>query len=160
METVSNSEGKTLHAELRPIWGIFQLACAAFLPVCVAGSLLCALHIAKPDRFTQPWYFLWGDTVIAAPLFETAFMFPVLAILKRTGLKRTYLAIVSSALWATAHGLRNPVQGILVIWPFYLFSENILRWDPISRNRAYCYTVLLHALFNAGVTAMELCYWF
>jgi len=87
-------------------------------------------------------------------------MFPVLGLLKRLKLRTTWLPVGSAIFWALLHAAKFPSQGLMVAWPFYIFSAAIIRWDPVSRNFAYLSTALIHSLFNLGIVSCEILFWF
>jgi len=135
-------------------------AVVAFMPAAILGWIVFGSGIAKPLAPREAWHFFLVDVLLLAPLFETALMFPVLGLLRKLGLANTHAAVASALFWAGLHAIKFPAQGLMVAWPFYVFSQSILRWDPINRNKAFLMTSAMHSLFNLGISSLEVLFWF
>lgn len=94
--------------------------------------------------------------VVVAPLIETLIMGAVLLGLDK--LMGPRLAVVASALlWAIAHSLSAPIWGLVVWWPFLLFSIAFLTWRKIGLLTAIAIVTAAHALQNgAGMLLLQL----
>lgn len=106
------------------------------------------------------WRFYLGDTLVASPLIETAFMFPVFSLLERCRVKTLSLPAASALFWAALHALKYPAQGLIVAWPFWVFSAVALHLRAQSKNRAFLVVSAVHALFNLGMVSLEVLVWF
>ena len=94
--------------------------------------------------------------VVIAPLIETLIMGAVLLGLEK--LLGPRLAVVASALlWAVAHSLSAPIWGLVVWWPFLLFSIAFLTWRKSGLFTAIAIVTAAHALQNgAGMLLLQL----
>lgn len=103
----------------------------------------------KGPDFGQPGYVLFFLLVVFAPLVETLIMVPPLLLLNR--LFGTQPAIILSALgWAAAHSWQAPVWGLIVWWPFLIFSGILLIWrQEGSLARGMLIVMAVHGLQNA-----------
>lgn len=85
--------------------------------------------------------------VIFAPLGETLIMAGVLTLLLK--LVRPVPAILlSSAGWGIAHSLEAPAWGLVIWWPFLIFSTLFVAWRPRGLWIAVGLVASVHALQN------------
>jgi hypothetical protein len=99
-----------------------------------------------PD-FGQPGSgMLFFLLVVFAPVIETLILVPPLLLLNR--LFGPAAAILLSSLgWGIAHSLQAPLWGLIVWWPFLVFSAIIMVWrDRLWMGMALVMAV--HALQN------------
>ena len=86
--------------------------------------------------------------ILVGPLLETLIM-----ILPLLGLKRLLgfgpAVIVSALLWAGAHSLAAAVWGLVVWWPFLIFSIVLLTWRERGLLTAIGMVTAVHGLQNA-----------
>jgi hypothetical protein len=92
-----------------------------------------------------------GYSILAAPLLETALMFPFASLLTLIIPRRPRLQIVLIAMvCALAHlfggGWR---QVIASFWPFLVYSATLTTWLKRSGRDAFVLTAFVHALYNA-----------
>lgn len=87
--------------------------------------------------------------VIVAPLLETLIMAAVLEILL-LGLPPKYAVIASSLGWGVAHSLAAPAWGLVIWWPFLIFSTLYVTWRGEGRVLAIAIVFAVHALNNLG----------
>lgn len=91
--------------------------------------------------------------VVFAPGIETLIMGSVLLLLDR--LFGFLPAVLLSALgWAIAHSLQAPAWGLVIWWPFLIFSASFLVWKERSMALAFAVPALVHALQNLGPALM------
>jgi len=119
----------------------------------LSGSLLLswaastiAPTLAKPD-FPVRGATTFGLLVLFAPLVETLIMAAVLSLLARF-LSPTATVLSSAALWGVAHSLQAPVWGLVVWWPFVIFSTLYMVWRERSVLAAIGVAAATHALQN------------
>jgi len=119
----------------------------------LSGSLLLswaastiAPTLAKPD-FPVRGATAFGLLVLFAPLVETLIMAAVLSLLARF-LSPTATVLSSAALWGVAHSLQAPVWGLVVWWPFVIFSTLYMVWRERSVLAAIGVAAATHALQN------------
>jgi hypothetical protein len=100
--------------------------------------------LLPPDQL-----FLFDFTgVIVSPPMETAIMIPIIGLIGVAIKRPRYIAIISGALWGTAHGLKKPHLGFFTAWPFFVFTLCFLSWRRASLKQAFWYTTACHALYN------------
>jgi hypothetical protein len=98
---------------------------------------------------------LFFSIVVFSPVVETLLMMPVLWALSHAAQKPMLLAILSAAVWAALHSLLAPAWGLVIAWPFYVFSRAYLAWRPYGWWKAVGVTACIHAFQNLfGVLAM------
>ena len=85
--------------------------------------------------------------VIFAPVLETLIMGGVLLILLRF-FSAPIAVFVSSAGWGIAHSLGAPTWGLVIWWPFLIFSTLFVTWRQRSLAMAFAMPMLAHALHN------------
>ena len=88
--------------------------------------------------------------VVIAPLLETLIMAAVLEILLLLRLPPKYAVIVSSLGWGVAHSLAAPAWGLVIWWPFLIFSTLYVTWRGEGRILAIGIVFAVHALNNLG----------
>ncbi|GLR48618.1 CPBP family intramembrane glutamic endopeptidase [Sphingomonas astaxanthinifaciens] len=87
--------------------------------------------------------------VVFAPVVETLIMGTILLILERLfGFLPAIL--LSSAGWGIAHSLQAPAWGLVIWWPFLIFSTVFLVWKRRSLWLAFLLPMLVHGLQNLG----------
>ena len=119
----------------------------------LSGSLLLswavssiAPTLAKPD-FPSRGPTAFGLLVLFAPLVETLIMAIVLSLLGRF-LTPTLAVLSSAALWGGAHSLQATVWGLVVWWPFVIFSTLYMVWRERSVLAAIGVATATHLLQN------------
>lgn len=95
-------------------------------------------------------------SILAAPLLETALMYPLASLLALLIPRREGVRIVLSALiCALAHWIGGGwSQAISSIWPFLVYSATLVIQLKRSRMDAFVLTALVHALYNATFFAV------
>jgi membrane protease YdiL (CAAX protease family) len=85
--------------------------------------------------------------VVVAPLLETLIMGVIVVGLRRfLGFGPT--VIISALLWAIAHSLSAPIWGLVVWWPFLVFSAAFLVWRRAGWGLAVGIVTAAHAMQN------------
>jgi membrane protease YdiL (CAAX protease family) len=87
--------------------------------------------------------------IIFGPLSETLLMGGGLWLFSFITKQQVWLAIFSAVVWAVMHSLLAPVWGLVVIWPFFVFSCSYLSWRRRSWWHAILVTSCVHAFQNA-----------
>lgn len=86
---------------------------------------------------------------VFAPVLETLIMGGVLLVLER--LFGFFPAILLSAAgWGVAHSLQALAWGMVIWWPFLIFSISFLVWKRRSLAAAFAVPAAVHALQNLG----------
>ena len=139
---------KALLEPRRPLRALAVAWLVAFVPTLALGAAVTALMpnsafpkfpLADPDLF---WLI-----VVAAPVLETLIMGAALVLL-RLLLSPTAAVLVSAVGWGIAHSTAAPAWGLVIWWPFVLFSTIFLTWRSRSLVAAIAMAATAHALHN------------
>ena len=87
--------------------------------------------------------------VVFAPMVETLIMAAALEILLLV-LPPRFAVIASSLGWGIAHSLAAPAWGLVIWWPFLIFSTLYVTWRGQGRALAIGIVFAVHALNNLG----------
>ena len=87
--------------------------------------------------------------VIISPVMETLIMAAVLSLLLRF-IPATAAILVSAAGWGLAHSAMAPAWGLVIWWPFLVFSTLYVVWRQRSLAAAIAVPATVHALQNLG----------
>jgi hypothetical protein len=120
----------------------------AFLPSLLLGALVTAVLPA----LGQPQLDLGSGTALVlvavfAPVVETLIMAGVLAVLLRF-VSPTVAVLLSALGWGIAHSLQAPAWGLIVWWPFLVFSTLYVSWRQRSLLAALAVPATVHGLQN------------
>ncbi len=124
-------------------------ACA-FFPSIALSWLTAELmpHVARPEFDVGGGLALFL-LVVFAPITETLIMAGVLTLLLR--FTRPPLAILLSAAgWGIAHSLAAPAWGLVIWWPFLIFSTLFVVWRERGFFAGVGVAAAAHALQNLG----------
>ena len=130
------------------------------LPLCLVLTFFGAAAIAyvlnaMVPRLDQPDFsaFIGKGLVtvfavaVATPLVETLILAATCSILLR--FVRPELAILISAFgWAVAHSYQAPVWGLVIFWPFIIFSTLYVVWKQRSLTLGILMPFAAHFLHN------------
>ena len=108
-----------------------------------------------PD-FGSGWMMLFG-VVVVAPVVETLIMASVLSALL-TLVSPSVAIVVSAVGWGIAHSLLAPTWGLVIWWPFLIFSTLFVVWRERGWGTALAVPAGAHALHNL-VPALTLHLW-
>ena len=132
---------------LRAIAFGWLLACPISLMLSALVNWL--LPSAGQPSFDAGGSFLLFLLVVFSPFVETLIMAVVLEVLLR--LVRPPIAIALSSLgWGVAHSLETPAWGLVIWWPFLIFSTLYVTWRQRSVWAAIAIVFCVHALQNLG----------
>ena len=87
--------------------------------------------------------------VIFSPVLETLIMGGVLLILLRF-VRPTYAVLISAIGWGMAHSFEAPIWGLIIWWPFLIFSTVFVTWRSRSLWSAFSLPMVIHGLQNLG----------
>ncbi len=120
----------------------------AFLPTLALGAAASALlpadAIPKLPPVDERLFFL---IVVGAPLLETLVMGAALVVL-RLVFSPTIAVLISAIGWGIAHSTAAPAWGVVIWWPFLIFSTLFLTWRSRSLVAALGMAAATHALHN------------
>ncbi len=135
--------------EPRRAWLAILIGAALTLAGSLALSWMAtsvAPTLARPDFPMQgPVAFLL--LFAFAPFVETLIMAAVLSLLARF-LSPTLAVLLSAALWGIAHSLQAAAWGLVIWWPFVIFSTLYMVWRERSVVAALGVATATHALQN------------
>lgn len=101
---------------------------------------------AHPDFGNVAWL-MFVALVVISPILETLIMAAVLELLVR--IVPAWLAVAISAVgWGVAHSLQAPAWGLVIWWPFTVFSMLYVTWRKKSKAWALVIPMAVHALNN------------
>jgi hypothetical protein len=86
--------------------------------------------------------------VLFAPMIETMLLSAGIRLISFVTTRPIVIATVSAVAWGCLHFVEFRIQGIVVIWPFFIFSSAYLAWRPVGWRQAYVVAMTLHMLQN------------
>ena len=131
------------------------LAIASGWALSIVGSLLLALifgallpQLKGPDFPIKGWGALFA-LVVFAPFFETLMMAGLIWLFERF-LPTTGAIIASALAWGALHSAQAIGWGLVIWWPFLIFSTLYVTWRKRSILAALAIAFTVHALQNLG----------
>ena len=122
----------------------------ALLPSLILSAIAAAsFPQAAGPQFLGGGWALFGLLVVFSPIVETLIMAGVLALLLRV-VTPTVAILASSAGWGIAHSLAAPSWGLVIWWPFLVFSTLFTVWRERSLMLALAIPAAVHMLQNVG----------
>jgi hypothetical protein len=120
------------------------------IPALILSAIVSYLlpHAAVP-KFTANGLSTVMLLVGFAPLVETLIMAAVLELLLLV-LPPRFAVAVSSVGWGAAHSLTAVAWGLVIWWPFLIFSTLYVTWRRQGRGTAIAIVFAVHALNNLG----------
>lgn len=118
-------------------------------PASIAFAILSAwvLPQAKQPEFHASGGLAIFALVIFSPVIETLIMGAVLLLLLRL-FSPTWAIVVSAVGWGIAHSTMAPTWGLVIWWPFLVFSTLFVTWRSRSLVLAFGIPMCVHALQN------------
>ena len=139
---------QALREPRRPVRALAVAWATAFIPTLALGAAISAM---MPDsampRFPVADAPIFWLIVVVAPLLETLLMAAALMVL-RLFLSPTAAVLVSAVGWGIAHSAVAPAWGLVIWWPFLIFSTVFLTWRSRSLAMAIGMAAATHALHN------------
>ena len=137
-----------LRESRRPLVALAVAWAVAFVP---SLALVAAVTALLPDlagpRFPVADPNIFWLIVVAAPLLETLIMGAALVLL-RLLFSPTAAVMISALGWAIAHSSVAPAWGLVIWWPFLIFSTMFLTWRSRSLLAAIGMAAATHVLHN------------
>ena len=139
---------KILSEPRRPLLTLGIGWATAFLPSLPLGAAVTALlpKTAFPEFPQVDWSFFFL-IVVMAPLLETVLMAGALLLL-RLFLSPTHAVLVSAVGWGILHSTAAPAWGLVIWWPFLVFSTVFLTWRSRSIVAGIAMAAATHGLHN------------
>ena len=139
---------RAIRTPARPLRAIafgWLTAFPASILLAVLGALL--MPGAKPPEFHASGGLAMFALVILSPVLETLIMGTVLLVLLRL-FSPTVAILVSAFGWGIAHSTVAAIWGLVIWWPFLIFSTLFVTWRQRSLWRAFLIPMCVHALQN------------
>lgn len=119
---------------------------------------LAAVAAAVFPQAPQPEFDMSGPIAlflltVFAPVLETLIMGGVLLLLLKV-VRPTIAILLSSAGWGIAHSMQAPTWGLVIWWPFLIFSTLFVVWRERSLLAAFAMPALAHGLHNFPTAAI------
>jgi hypothetical protein len=134
----------------RPLVSIALGALTTLLPsLLLAAAVRWLLPMGEGPKFEMEGALALFALVVFAPVVETLIMGTVLLVLLRF-VGPTAAVLISSAGWGIAHSLQAPVWGLIIWWPFLVFSTLFVVWRSHSLLAAFAMPAAVHSLQNLG----------
>ncbi len=131
----------------RPLLTLAVAWATAFLPTLALAALSSTLLPEAQPKFPLGNENVFWLIVIAAPLLETVFMGLALILLASV-FAPTLSVLISAVGWGIAHSTIAPAWGLVIWWPFLVFSTVFLTWRERSVPAAVAMAAATHALHN------------
>ena len=109
------------------------------------GALL--LPQAKGPEFHASGGLAMFALVVFSPVIETLIMGSVLLVLLRL-FSPTVAILISAVGWGVAHSTMAPIWGMVIWWPFLIFSTLFVVWRQRSLWLAFGLPMAAHGLQN------------
>jgi hypothetical protein len=123
---------------------------AAFLPsIALAAGISLLAPDAPQPQFRTGSLAIFVLVVVVAPLVETLIMGAVLGLLLRF-VSPTVAVLLSALGWGLAHSAMVPGWGLVIWWPFLVFSTLFVAWRQHSWFAGFAVAAATHALQNLG----------
>jgi len=123
---------------------VWRVCLIALLPSLAISAVVTLAFPNTPPPLEGPAVVMVVGVLLFSPWLETLMMWPVLWVLQRC-FRSTLVAAAASAVgWAVLHSLAAPTWGLVVAWPFFVFSVCFLEWRKKSTARAIVATALVH----------------
>jgi membrane protease YdiL (CAAX protease family) len=136
---------RTPEQPLRAIAFGWLTAFPASILFALLGSLL--IPQAQPPEFNASGGLAMFLLVIFSPAIETLIMGGVLLVLLRL-FSPTVAILISAIGWGVAHSTAAPIWGLVIWWPFLIFSTLFVTWRERSLWLAFGIPMCVHALQN------------
>ena len=139
---------QALREPSRPLRALAVAWLTAFFPTLALGAAASTLlPNSSMPQFPQMDQYLFWLIVVGAPVLETMIMGAAL-ILLTLFVSPTVAVLLSSAGWGIAHSTAAPAWGLVIWWPFLIFSTLFLTWRRRSLLAALAIAATAHALHN------------
>ncbi|MBA3730221.1 MAG: CPBP family intramembrane metalloprotease [Sphingomonas sp.] len=145
---------QALREPRRPFRALAVAWATAFVPTLALGAAVTALlpKNAFPAIPQANGYVFWL-LVIVSPVLETLLMGAALVLLRRF-FSPTLSVLISAVGWGIAHSAAAPGWGLVIWWPFLIFSTLYLVWRQRGVVPALAMAATAHILQNLAPALM------
>jgi hypothetical protein len=131
------------------VWSyVWMATLISLFPSLAISAVVMSVLPEEGPSFEGPVVLSVIGMLVLSPWLETIILWGILWILRRFMARPMRVAIASAALWGILHSLMAPAWGLIVAWPFFVFSICFLEWEKISKGRAIVVTALVHTCQN------------
>jgi hypothetical protein len=121
------------------------------VPALLLSALVASvLPMVPGPEFGRVSMDLFVRLVVIAPLLETLIMAAVLELLLLVRIPPALAIAMSSIGWGIAHSWIAISWGLVIWWPFLIFSTLYVTWRGQGRVQAIAIVFAVHALNNLG----------
>ena len=121
--------------------------CTFPVSIALAALMQMLLPGAKAPEFHGGGWLAFAAIVVLSPVVETLIMGGVLLLLLRF-LPPVWAVLVSALAWGAVHSTAAPIWGLIIWWPFLIFSTLFVSWRQRSLVLAFAVPMLAHAAQN------------
>jgi hypothetical protein len=148
---------KPIREPRRPILALVVAWLTALVPSIALAAIIgqIAPEAAQP-RFDVSGLLAVFLLAVFSPVVETLIMGSVLLVLLRF-LGPSVAVLVSSLGWGIVHSSIAPTWGLVIWWPFLIFSTLFVAWREKSLLAAFAMPAMVHAMQNLP-TALVVAY--
>lgn len=122
----------------------------------VTSSLLVSCVLMMPglsndihSRIGGGEYIAFGlFSILIAPIIESLALISVMQLLELIKLRGYANIVISSTAAAAVHGIFSPAWGLIVFFPFVIFSATYLIWRNPETSRGFKMCSGVHAIHN------------
>lgn len=139
---------KPIREPRRPFVAIALGWLMAFIPSIVLAALIGLVfpNASQPEFPVSPAMQIFL-IVILSPVVETLMMGTALLVLLRF-VNPAAAVMISSIGWGLFHSSLHPTWGLVIWWPFLIFSTLFVTWRSRSLLAAFAIPMAVHALQN------------
>jgi len=91
---------------------------------------------------------LFIEVVLLSPIAETVAMSLGIMLISRLTKRPFVIAAVSAVVWAALHSAVALIWGLVILWPFFVFSCAYLAWRPQGWLKAVTMAACIHIFQN------------
>ena len=130
---------------------VLRMGLISVIPSMAIGIALGAAGLVNEETapsFEGPPLLVLVSCWFIGPAIETLLMSFVLWVLSFFTKRMVLLAVISALIWAILHSLAASAWGLVVFWPFFIFSCSYLAWRQKAWWRAVWVTCCVHTFQN------------
>jgi hypothetical protein len=130
-------------------WRAIAVGWLTAFPLSIAFAYIGSLILpgAQQPQFDASGGLALFALVVFSPVVETLIMGAVLLILLRL-ISPVAAILVSAVGWGIAHSTVAPIWGVVIWWPFLIFSTLFVTWRSRSLALAFALPMCTHAFQN------------
>jgi hypothetical protein len=135
---------------------LVRMGLTSLLPSVVFAMLLLAIltplgvpaHQMAPEFKGPSPRVIFFAVVVLSPIAETLAMSIGIMLISRVTQRPLVIAAVSAVFWAALHSAVVLIWGLIILWPFFVFSCAYLAWRPRGWLKAVTMAACIHMFQN------------